>query len=582
MQQPEVQLDLLEQSDCLTEQAKALIRPRAELLIHCEMSEVHRAAAIKTCREGTPETADSPAMPGYLWFLCMFAWIYEERNIDGFQKLPFVPYPYQVIELAVMYAALQGGIGVVGKKQVKLWLKSRDMGLTWLVLAIFVWDWLFNRGIFHVGSRNEKEVDYLGETGSIFFKLRFLIYNLPKWMLDTLAPDLEDKKLLLSYDNGNVAISGESANPNFGTGKRRKAILADEISKWEHDREAYRSMSQASNTLFLVGTPKGYGNLYSEIARGKSTIKAEVRKVHWMEHPLKSKDAELVDGKWTSPWYRDQCANLEPDMIAGELDLSFDSSLKGLVFASIYGIGHQKSGLKPIPGVILTRTWDLGGYAATILFQVDKWRRVHVLGEVVTEGETLGAHAQEVVDATERLSAKCKNVILGNDATIALSREDCGDPAGNVSTKMNQIVPEYETLRADHSIDVDTTAMDGMSMDLRVRARIVAIENLLRRYIISGNAEIDGPAFWIDVDACPFLDEALRGGYRRRLDKSGNVMDAIALRRPYTDVIDALGYGVIFKLGVPESIKREMVKKSEEEKEDERAEELESLKRSRC
>lgn len=574
------QLGLVERCEFLTDEAKLLIRPRADLLVRCEVDERLRVAVIKACREGHPD-----GTPGYVFFGNMFGWIHEPRNPTQFQKLPFIFYEYQLRELAVMWMALCAAQGILGDVFVKLWLKSRDMGLTWLVAFMFLYHWLFHQGLFHCGSRNEKEVDYLANTGTIFFKLRFLLYNLPLWMRMALCPDLEDKLLLLSYRNGEVSISGESANANFATGNRKTGILADEYSKWEHDKEAYRSMSQVSNCLFLVGTPIGLGNHYAEIITGKAKIEADIRRVHWMEHPLKSQGAELIEGMWTSPWYRKQCTKMEEEMIAGELDLQLEGSRKGMIYAALYGAGHRKSKLKPIPGSPIFRTWDLGGWSAILLWQIDRWGRWHWLKEVWTEGKPLSYTAEAVIEATEELSRRARaQMVIDVPAHYALEPDDCGDPAGMQLTKTNQEIPEYDYLRKNYQIDVNIETSLHIPAQLRVKARHAAVERLLKRYISSGSADIDGPAMWVDVDECPFLDDALRGGYRRVLDKDGNVTEKIESKRPYIDLADALGYGVIYQEGVPESFTRDQNKLSEEQIEDGESGDdgPPELRRSRC
>lgn len=564
-------LQKLQRSDYLTPEAQQAVKERAALWVQCELDEASRAAALYACKHGFPERN----MPGYLFFLYFFGWIYEPRNPFGFKKLPFVPYGYQIRELKFMADAIFAGQGITGKKSVELWLKSRDMGLTWLVLAIFVWHFLFWDGVFHVGSRNESEVDYLGDVKTLFFKIRYLIANLPPWMV---PEDIEDKKLLIAANNGETGISGESANPEFATGNRKNAVLADEFSKWEHDRSAYRSMHQVTNVIFLVGTPKGYGNYYAEIANKKTKIVVGIHRVHWTEHPLKTVDLEYVNGKATSSWYRGQCESMEEDMIGGELDLSFESSLKGIVFGGTYSSIHQRKGLKPLPGIPMVRCWDLGGTTAVIFLQVTKWRQVRVYKEIVVDNLGLLDIADEVLKVSKELEEKGCQVVdhYGRPLAARMNTsnwfsqyEDPGDPSGATMTKTNQEVPEYTELQEKKSINVEYLFMAVLAPALRVRARIVAIEDAMKRLITS--PDDPGPGFLIDVDECPILDEALRGGYRRKLDKSGNVLDAIDERHPYEDVVDALGYGLVYKFGVPEKVKQEQNKKTEEEIEDEEA-----------
>lgn len=539
-----------------------------------------RAAVIHMCRYGIPPGVDPrfpDGLPGYLFFAIYFALIYEERNPSDFQKLPFYPYEYQIDELKVIHLAVLAGMGIIGELMVKLWLKSRDMGLTWLVLLYFIWDWLFNQGIFHVGSRNANEVDVLGKPGTIFFKLRTILWGLPEWMRTMLCPALKDNLMLLSYkkDGVEVAISGETANPQWGTGQRKKAMLADEISKWEYDRDAVRSASSASNCLFLVGTPFGYDNLYAEIAEGKSNIQAEIRRVHWILHPLKAQGLEYVEGKPTSPWYRQRCKGMEEDAIAGELDLQFEGSRKGLIFAALYGAGHKKKGLIPAYGTPLIRCWDFGGWAAVLYFQaiwIGKQRRVVVYKETITEGEPLHVLANEVLHTTDELCRKLKTKMV-IDVKVSKPRElllykDFCDPSGDQVTKMNQEEPEVETLRKKHAIECYWGTVLHMSAKLKERARIQIISNFLTTYISHPNPDIAGPALWIDEDECKYLDLALKGGYCRKLDPHNRVMDSIADRRPFKDVIHALGYGLLEEFGVPESILKEIPNETEEERED--------------
>jgi hypothetical protein len=557
----ETDLERLQAGDVLTEEQMHYLGKRVELLVRAEMYEDVRAALVRACTIGTPDE------PGYLYFFRMMASIFEPRNPPGLQILPFIPYPYQIDELAIIHQMVSAGQGVVGKKNIKLDLKSRDMGDTWIHLGYFAWHFLFHRGSFHLGSFKEEEVDVLGSANTLFGKLRKLFYSLPAWIL---PKGFVDKAKLICYDGEECSITGESANEGFGRSKRCAGALLDEFQKWQYDRAALQAVSQTANAIFLVGTPLGLGNYYSEIARKKQVPGAIIRKIHWTAHPLKAKDLEIVDGKATSSWYRDQVATLPPEVVAAELDLSFETSTKGPVFAHIYGAGHQKTGLKLLPGIPVIRGWDPGGgWFAVVFLQIDRDRRVRFYREVLTHSVTLDETAAEVIRVSEELARESWKGDKSYDWQDWYQFVDVGDPSGASISKSNQTVPEYDDLFLKHSINVDYLQFATMPSEIRVRSRILQYSNAMQRHIPSPNPGLDGPALWIDIDGCPTLDEAFAGGYRRKIDANGNVMDTIDRRHPYNDVVDAGGYGIVSVLGVPEQIKREARKRSEEQDEDE-------------
>ena len=100
----------------------------------------------------------------FLFWMNTFVYTYNPRKIR--QHIPFVTFPYQD-ELALeIIDAIEKGEDIHIDK-------SRDMGLSWLVLAIFVWGWLFKDWELRVGSRNRDYVDKGGDMNSLFEKLIF-------------------------------------------------------------------------------------------------------------------------------------------------------------------------------------------------------------------------------------------------------------------------------------------------------------------------------------------------------------------------------------------------------------------------
>src|SRR5262249_33628937 len=104
-----------------------------------------------------------------------WCWTYDPRLNPA--TVPFDLFPRQA-EFLVWLAEREAaqGNGLVEK--------SRDMGVTWLCCLHALHGWLFRDGFkASFGSRKLDLVDRRGDPDSIFEKLRFLLHNVPPWML---------------------------------------------------------------------------------------------------------------------------------------------------------------------------------------------------------------------------------------------------------------------------------------------------------------------------------------------------------------------------------------------------------------
>ncbi|MBA3993387.1 MAG: hypothetical protein C0469_07655, partial [Cyanobacteria bacterium DS2.3.42] len=156
---------------------------------------------------------------------------------------------------------------------------------------------------------------------------------------------------------------------------------------------------------------------------------------------------------------------------------------------------------------------------------------------------------------------------LEDEIGTPLNTADKGDPAGQNITNTAQMAAEY-TLLAESDIHVEYSIIASIPTQLRASAKHVAVEKLLTKYINTGIPENDGPSLWIDTDRCPILHEALSGGYKMKLNPDKTVSDKPEDKHPWCDAFDSLAYAAIEEFGIPESIKIQMKKKSEEDEED--------------
>lgn len=250
---------------------------------------------------------------------------------------PFCTYEFQDIVILDLVKAIKEG--TAAKPMDRFLEKSRDMGVSWILITIFVWFWLNPQGgaDFLLGSRIEDYVDKKGDMRTLFEKARYLLYKLPHWLLpEGFNMRYHDNFMKLVNPQTGSSITGESNNPNFSTGGRYAAVFFDEFAKWEStDGSAWMAAGDATPCRIAGTTPFGAAGKAYELS---TDIKIKKHILHWSLHPEKSqglycvypkpKEADkTIDLKHRyglrSPWYDGQCARRDPQEIAQELDIDY-------------------------------------------------------------------------------------------------------------------------------------------------------------------------------------------------------------------------------------------------------------------
>ena len=250
-----------------------------------------------------------------LFWFNTFLYTYNPRL--SMPHLPFITYPFQDEFILDAVYCIENYKDLFTDK-------SRDMGVTWLVLGIFLWGWLFKGWQLRIGSRTRDLVDKGGDMDSLFEKLRYMLERMPSWMLPykfSTERGTQNNSLckLVNPQNKN-SIIGEATGPNFGRGGRSKAIFYDEFSVWMCAEEAWKAGADTTNCRIAVGTPRGKGNKFADIKFDEETEIVK-RSLHWTLHPLK-----------TQEWYNDEASRRTPEEIAQELDISYEASAVGRVY----------------------------------------------------------------------------------------------------------------------------------------------------------------------------------------------------------------------------------------------------------
>ena len=238
-------------------------------------------------------------------WLCTF----DPRNVErGIEAVtPFLLFPKQAEFVDWIVARWRG-------REDGLVEKSRDMGVSWLCVAIGVWMWLFHPGtVIGFGSRKEEYVDKLGDPKSLFWKIRESINLLPIELRPVgyneraHAPSMR----IINPENGSTMI-GE-AGDNIGRGNRTSIYFLDEAAHIDRPEAVDAALSQTSNCKIHVSTPLGSGNPFYRKRHGG---RIPVFVFDWHDDPRKDE-----------AWYERQKASLDPVIVAQEIDRSYTASV---------------------------------------------------------------------------------------------------------------------------------------------------------------------------------------------------------------------------------------------------------------
>lgn len=259
----------------------------------------------------------------------------DPRNADiGLPVLvPFVLFPKQIdwVKFVIeCWRARSPGISE----------KSRDCGLSWLAVALADTLCLFTDNLMiGFGSRKEEYVDKLGAPKSLFYKARVFMRYLPPefrngWELAKHAPHMR-----IEFPGTGSVISGE-AGDGIGRGDRAAIYFVDEAAHLERPQLVDASLSATTNCRQDISSVNGMANSFAERAHSG---KIPLFTFRWQDDPRKNYPG--------STWYADQCARLDPVVVAQEIDINYSASSEGIVIPSAWVMAcvnaHVKLGITP-------------------------------------------------------------------------------------------------------------------------------------------------------------------------------------------------------------------------------------------
>ena len=218
----------------------------------------------------------------FFWMAC-FVWTIDQKRSFSRKKLPFISYPYQDKGFDVLLNSLDEGFDV----QVE---KSRQMGASWMFVLLVVWCWLYRNGQnFLLLSRSDEYVDKSNEPKSLFWKIDYILENLPIWMMPAGFNKNKHRhvKRIINPVNGNTIV-GEATTEDSGRGGTFTAVLHDEFAACDVGMGILKSTRSATSTRWFNSTPKGTGNAHYRIVQLSRQNPRQVRPLtfHWSSHPV--------------------------------------------------------------------------------------------------------------------------------------------------------------------------------------------------------------------------------------------------------------------------------------------------------
>lgn len=282
------------------------------------------------------------------------------------KEIPFLLYPYQEYAATEIIKAIEEGYDLPIEK-------SRDMGLSWLVMAIFVWGWHFHGWDLLVGSQKFENVDTVGNVKSLIEKARYIIEKMPGWIRPKLIKKVHDKNGILIHPNNRATLAGESNNVGFGRSDRRKAILFDEYSSWTMtEKAAWQSCSSTTSCRIPLSTPneRGTNCYFYQVLNNAKKKQLPFLTLHWCLHPVFNKGMYVNElGQVRSPWYDNELERAtDIEQAHQELDIDFDASMSGKVYPGFSYEDNVVEGLKYDPSLPLYCAWDFGLDTTSILW----------------------------------------------------------------------------------------------------------------------------------------------------------------------------------------------------------------------
>lgn len=200
--------------------------------------------------------------------------------------------------------------------------KSRECGVSWLNVAIGVsLCVLFDGMVVGYGSRKTEYVDKADDPKSLFWKARFFTRHLPVQFRAGWREAFDAPYMRLKFPATNSFMNGEGGD-DIGRGDRTAIYFVDEAAHLMRPMKVEASLSQTTNCRVDASSVNGPNNVF---AKKRHSGKVEVFIFDWRDDPRKN-----------DVWYAKQCDELDPIVVAQEIDRDYNASIEGVLIPAAW------------------------------------------------------------------------------------------------------------------------------------------------------------------------------------------------------------------------------------------------------
>lgn len=377
-----------------------------------------------------------------VFFINHFLMTFDPRPELAVHDIDFILYPFQEEYVYGLVEAIRTGHDVFDEK-------SRDMGASWLALAVRFWMWLYDDGYQSLlGSRKEEYVDS-GTYKSLFGKLDYFIRNIKDPLVLPKGFDIKKHRTymrLINPENGNV-IEGESSNKNFSRAGRYKDILYDEFGFWPDARSSWTAGGDATRCRHAVTTPPDEPS-YAKALRFSGKI--NVRTWHWRLHPNKD-----------MAWYEYEKGRRTEEEVLHELDISWEYSGVGKPYPEIKFVQFGQFGYDATLPLYVSIDLGLDAVAIGYYQPVRNSNYITLVDAYENYGKLIDWYAPMFgKDIDSRFTYTDDDLEFINMVKMWKGGIFYGDPSGK-SKHIESNVSPYEILRNNYGITVQTNDLEN-------------------------------------------------------------------------------------------------------------------------